>query len=102
MSWELLTEVYNLETDRLYVTYFGGDARLGLEADLESRDLWLQLGSVKSSCSLVGISQCTKPVLSSRLISVIIILNAIKLQSGSDPGIFWTAAATFRWATCIC
>ena len=29
---------------RLYVTYFGGDEKLGLEPDNEARDYWLALG----------------------------------------------------------
>lgn len=41
-AWELLTEVYKLEPDRLYASYFGGDEKLGLEADNEARDYWLQ------------------------------------------------------------
>ena len=42
-AWELLTEVYGLDASRLYVTYFGGDAREpSVPADLEARDLWLQ------------------------------------------------------------
>ena len=41
-AWELLTEVYKLEPDRLYASYFGGDESLGLEADNEARDYWLQ------------------------------------------------------------
>jgi alanyl-tRNA synthetase len=44
MAWELLTEVYKLPKDRLYMTYFGGDEKLGLEADLEARQIWLDLG----------------------------------------------------------
>ncbi|ORX99184.1 alanyl-tRNA synthetase [Basidiobolus meristosporus CBS 931.73] len=44
MAWELLTKVYNLPVDRLYVTYFGGDKEQGLEADLEARDIWLATG----------------------------------------------------------
>src|SRR6195952_3698351 len=39
-SWELLTEVYKLPEDRLYVTYFEGDAKEGLEKDDETYDLW--------------------------------------------------------------
>jgi alanyl-tRNA synthetase len=39
-SWELLTEVYQLPKDRLYVTYFEGDAKEGLEKDAETYDLW--------------------------------------------------------------
>ncbi|XP_010212319.1 PREDICTED: alanine--tRNA ligase, mitochondrial, partial [Tinamus guttatus] len=44
MAWELLTEVYKIPKDRLYVTYFGGDSSLGLSADEECRDVWLRLG----------------------------------------------------------
>ncbi|KFU84719.1 hypothetical protein M959_06360, partial [Chaetura pelagica] len=44
MAWELLTEVYEVPRDRLYVTYFGGDSSLGLRADEECRDIWLGLG----------------------------------------------------------
>lgn len=43
-SWELLTEVYKLDTDRLYVTYFEGDEKNGLEADLEAKQFWLDVG----------------------------------------------------------
>ncbi|PRD48319.1 alanine--tRNA ligase [Sphingobacterium haloxyli] len=39
-SWELLTEVYKLDKDRLYVTIFEGDQKEGLERDLEAYDLW--------------------------------------------------------------
>ncbi len=41
-SWELLTEVYKLPKDRLYVTYFEGDEKEGLEADTETYQLWKQ------------------------------------------------------------
>ncbi|EGG22500.1 alanyl-tRNA synthetase [Cavenderia fasciculata] len=41
-AWELLTVVYKLDKERLYASYFGGDAAKGLEADTEARDLWLQ------------------------------------------------------------
>ena len=39
-SWELLTEVYKLPKDRLYVTYFEGDKKEGLEKDTETLNLW--------------------------------------------------------------
>jgi hypothetical protein len=39
-AWELLTKVYKLPADRLYATYFGGDKKMGLPADLEARDIW--------------------------------------------------------------
>lgn len=41
-SWELLTEVYKLPKDRLYVTYFEGDEKEGLKADTETYELWKQ------------------------------------------------------------
>lgn len=44
MAWELLTEVYKLPADRMYVTYFGGSEKLGLESDEECRQIWINLG----------------------------------------------------------
>ena len=41
-SWELLTQVYKIPADRLYATYFEGNAKLGLPADDETRQLWLR------------------------------------------------------------
>lgn len=43
-SWELLTKVYGLKEDRLYVTYFGGDEASGLLPDLEAKKLWEDVG----------------------------------------------------------
>jgi len=40
-AWELLTTVYKLPADRLYVTVFGGDTSDGLEPDQEAMDLWI-------------------------------------------------------------
>jgi len=37
MAWDLLTRVYGLPKDRLYVTYFEGDIKQGLEPDTEAR-----------------------------------------------------------------
>jgi alanyl-tRNA synthetase len=39
-SWELLTDVYKIEKDRLYVTYFEGDEKEGLEKDTETYNFW--------------------------------------------------------------
>ncbi len=39
-AWELLTEVYQLPKDRLYVTVFGGDKGDNLPVDEEAKDLW--------------------------------------------------------------
>ncbi len=42
-AWDLLTNVYGLAPDRLYATYFEGNAAAGLEPDHEARDLWLKV-----------------------------------------------------------
>nr|XP_044632713.1 alanine--tRNA ligase, mitochondrial isoform X1 [Equus asinus] len=44
MAWELLTQVYGIPEERLWVSYFSGDPKVGLDPDLESRDIWLRLG----------------------------------------------------------
>lgn len=44
-SWELLTEVYQLPKDRLYVTIFEGDEKEGLAKDQEAYDFWKQFVS---------------------------------------------------------
>ncbi|MBN3324119.1 SYAM protein, partial [Atractosteus spatula] len=44
MAWQLLTDVYGIPKDRLYITHFGGDPALPLAADQETREIWLGLG----------------------------------------------------------
>uniref|UniRef100_A0A7N6BSX2 Alanine--tRNA ligase n=1 Tax=Anabas testudineus TaxID=64144 RepID=A0A7N6BSX2_ANATE len=44
MAWSLLTEHYGIPADRLYVSYFSGDAESGLTADEETRQIWLDIG----------------------------------------------------------
>ena len=44
-AWELLTEVYGLPKERLYVTVFGGDKKDNLPVDEEAKDLWKQFVS---------------------------------------------------------
>ncbi|MCO5269785.1 MAG: alanine--tRNA ligase [Brumimicrobium sp.] len=39
-AWELLTEVYKIDKDNLYVTIFGGDEKDGVPRDTESYDFW--------------------------------------------------------------
>ncbi len=39
-SWELLTEVYKIDKDRLYVTIFEGDVNENLERDTEAFEEW--------------------------------------------------------------
>ncbi|GAB3833144.1 alanine--tRNA ligase [Hymenobacter jeollabukensis] len=44
-AWELLTDVFKLPKDRLYVTYFEGDQADGTAADTETQQLWRQYTS---------------------------------------------------------
>ncbi|MGI4832600.1 MAG: alanine--tRNA ligase [Janthinobacterium lividum] len=44
-AWELLTQVYQLPQERLYVTYFEGDQGDGLGPDTETQALWRQYTS---------------------------------------------------------
>ena len=39
-AWELLTEVYKLPKDRLYVSVFGGDEKENMPLDSEAYDIW--------------------------------------------------------------
>jgi alanyl-tRNA synthetase len=39
-AWELLTEVWGIEKDRLHATYFEGDEAEGLEPDNEAAQFW--------------------------------------------------------------
>ncbi|MBL7952008.1 MAG: alanine--tRNA ligase [Flavobacteriales bacterium] len=41
-AWELLVDVYGIDKNNIYVTYFGGDDKDKLPADNETRDLWKQ------------------------------------------------------------
>ena len=41
-AWELLTDTYKIDPAHIYVTYFGGDKADNLEADNETRELWLK------------------------------------------------------------
>jgi len=43
-AWELLTKVYGLNPEQLYVSYFEGDPKQGLEPDLETKQIWKDLG----------------------------------------------------------
>lgn len=44
-AWELLTDVYGLRPEDLYITVFGGDEQDGLPADTEAEDFWKELVS---------------------------------------------------------
>ncbi len=39
-SWELLTKVYGLPPERMYVSVFGGDAKENLASDEDARNIW--------------------------------------------------------------
>lgn len=41
-AWELLTEVWKLPKERLYVTYFNGDSTENLAPDIETKEIWKQ------------------------------------------------------------
>eukprot|EP00759_Apiculatamorpha_spiralis_P017003 PhF_6_TR23252/c0_g1_i1/m.32653/K01872/AARS, alaS; alanyl-tRNA synthetase len=42
MAWDLLTRVYGIPEDRLYVTYFEGNPSAGLPPDEEARTIWMK------------------------------------------------------------
>jgi alanyl-tRNA synthetase len=42
-AWELLTDVYKINKENLYVTVFGGDKKDGMESDQEALDFWKKL-----------------------------------------------------------
>src|SRR5690606_12111830 len=42
-AWELLVDTYKIDPAHICVTYFGGDAKDGLEPDEETRQLWLKV-----------------------------------------------------------
>ncbi|KAJ1861975.1 Alanine--tRNA ligase, partial [Coemansia sp. RSA 2703] len=47
-AWELLTKVYGLDPERLYVTYFEGSTKDGLPVDSEAKQYWLDIGLPES------------------------------------------------------
>ncbi|EDM18733.1 alanyl-tRNA synthetase like (predicted) [Rattus norvegicus] len=57
MAWELLTQVYGIPEDRLWVSYFSGDSKTGLDPDLETRDIWLSLGVPASRVLSFGLQE---------------------------------------------
>jgi alanyl-tRNA synthetase len=42
-AWELLTDVYKIDKERLYITIFGGDKGDGLSEDSEALDYWKKI-----------------------------------------------------------
>jgi alanyl-tRNA synthetase len=41
-AWELLTQVYHLDPERLYATYYAGNEEFNVPRDDEARSLWLR------------------------------------------------------------
>ena len=44
MAWNLLTGPYGIPKDRLLITYYGGCKVLGIEADFETKSIWMSFG----------------------------------------------------------
>ncbi|KFV11837.1 Alanine--tRNA ligase, cytoplasmic, partial [Pterocles gutturalis] len=44
LALDLLTKEFGIPAERLYVTYFGGNEAVGLQPDLECKQIWLDLG----------------------------------------------------------
>ncbi|XP_077427979.1 alanine--tRNA ligase, mitochondrial isoform X2 [Vanacampus margaritifer] len=57
MAWTLLTERYGIASDRLYVSYFAGDAASGLQADEETRRIWLDIGVPRARLLPFGLKE---------------------------------------------
>src|SRR5581483_2935082 len=43
-AWELSTEGFGFPADEIWITVFGGDDELGLDADEEAIEAWLEIG----------------------------------------------------------
>ncbi|XP_059047969.1 alanine--tRNA ligase, mitochondrial [Achroia grisella] len=54
MAWDLLLGPYRLKPENLVVTYFSGDAVIGLPEDKECRDIWKQIGVPESRLRGLG------------------------------------------------
>ncbi len=48
-AWQFLVEICGLPRESLWATYFGGDTKEGLEADLETRELWPEKTGIPAS-----------------------------------------------------
>ncbi|NOG52994.1 MAG: alanine--tRNA ligase [Planctomycetes bacterium] len=48
-AWQLLTQVWELDKNRLYATVFGGDEKDGLPADTEAEELWRDVTDIDPS-----------------------------------------------------
>ncbi|XP_002734240.1 alanine--tRNA ligase, cytoplasmic-like [Saccoglossus kowalevskii] len=57
MAWDLLINVYGLSSNRLYVTYFGGNQQLGLSPDIECRNIWKNIGVAEDRILPYGMNE---------------------------------------------
>ena len=55
-AWELLTEVYGIDRDRLIITVFAGDEGLGVSADDEARRIWQEVTGLPAE-RIVGLGK---------------------------------------------
>ena len=53
-AWQLLTEVWKIDPNRLFVTYFAGDQNYNLGPDEETKDIWLSMGVPKDRVIALG------------------------------------------------
>jgi alanyl-tRNA synthetase len=98
-AWELLTEVYKLPKDRLYVTIFEGDAKENLAKDEESKEIWkkyiaedrILLGNKKDNFWEMGdvgpCGPCTEIHFDSRNDAERARIDGKTLVNGDDPNV---------------
>lgn len=96
-SWELLTTVYGIDKNRLYVTVFGGDEREGLSKDEEAYEIWktyidesrILLGSKKDNFWEMGetgpCGPCSEIHVDCRPIDEMTALDGSKLVNADHP-----------------
>lgn len=64
--------MYGLDADRMYVTYFGGDEKQGLQPDLEAKQIWADLGFVIYTVSPIwSMGQLISGLIASVVVSTI-------------------------------
>lgn len=44
MALKLIVDEFKIPQNQLIITYFGGDDLLNIPADIETKEIWLQLG----------------------------------------------------------
>jgi alanyl-tRNA synthetase len=57
LALDLLVNVYGLDMSRLFFTYFNGDKKFNLAADLETKNIWLKLGVSENNLLPFGMQQ---------------------------------------------